>query len=57
MPDVLELFVGREPWALAVPADRRVELRRAAVVLILGSQLFLGRPAAPKPDEAALAAT
>lgn len=49
MNDEIELLVGETRWALRLPADRRVELRRAAIVPPAGTAAELAREALEHP--------
>src|SRR5262245_11809311 len=51
MAESLELFVGLEPWTLTVPAERAVELRRAAFTTPTQSPAELAREALEHPYE------
>lgn len=49
MPEPFELVVGATPWALTVPADRHVVLRRSAIAPPLASAAELTREALEHP--------
>jgi nickel-dependent lactate racemase len=51
MAESLQLYVGKEPWTLSVPAERLVKLRRAAFTAPTQSPAEMAREALEHPHE------